>query len=64
MTAPVIIPFTKYRWMNGYPNRIGPMVMIVTAILTVSAGSRIFAAAPDGTRPLETAFTFDTIEYE
>ena len=42
---------------------IGPIVMIVTAILTVSAGSRMFAAAPEGTRPLETAFTLDTMEY-
>ena len=39
------------------------MVMMVTAIFTVSAGSRMEAAAPAGTRPLDTAFTLDTMEY-
>ena len=63
MTAPIMIPLTKYRWIKGYPKRIGPIVMIVTAIFTVSAGRRIFAAAPDGTRPLETALTLDIMEY-
>ena len=39
------------------------MVIIVTAIFTVSAGSRIEAAAPAGTRPLDTALTLDTMDY-
>ena len=34
------------------------MVIIVTAIFTVSEGSRMLAAAPLGTRPEEIAFTF------
>ena len=63
LTAPVMIPLTKYRWMKGYRKIIGPMVIIVTAIFTVSAGSRMFAAAPAGILPLETALTFDTMEY-
>ena len=63
LTAPIMIPCTKYRWMKGYRKRIGPMVIIVTAIFTVSAGSRMFAAAPDGILPLETAFTLDMMEY-
>ena len=39
------------------------MVTIVTAIFIVSAGSRRLAAAPEGTRPLDTAFTLDTTWY-
>ncbi len=38
-TAPLITPLTKYFWINGYMKIIGPMVMMVTAIFTVSAGS-------------------------
>ena len=42
---------------------MGPMVMMVTAIFTVSAGRRMEAAAPEGTRPEEMAFTLDTMDY-
>lgn len=42
---------------------IGPMVMMVTTILTVSDGSRMVAAAPEGMRPEEMAFTLDIMEY-
>lgn len=31
-TAPIIIPFTKKRWKNGYTNRIGVTTRIVTVI--------------------------------
>jgi len=61
LTAPVIIPCTKYFCTKGYKKIIGPMVITVTAIFIVSEGSVIPAAAPEGIRPELMAFTFEII---
>jgi len=42
---------------------MGPMVIIVTAILTVSAGNAILSAVPHGILPELIAFTLDKMEY-
>ena len=43
---------------------IGPIVITVTAILTVSDGSLMLAAAPDGIRPELIALRLDKIFYK
>ena len=34
LTAPIIIPFVKYLWKNGYTNMIGVITIMVTVIRT------------------------------
>ena len=57
------MPWTKYFCIKGYKKIIGPIVITVTAIFTVSAGRVILELAPDGIRPELIALTFDRIVY-
>lgn len=43
LTAPIVKPFMKYLWKNGYATIIGNVVIVTIAILVVSFG--ILAAA-------------------
>jgi hypothetical protein len=61
-TAPVMMPLTKYFWTKGYRKIMGPMVIMVTAIFTVSAGSWM-PEAPAGIRPELTALTLERMLY-
>jgi hypothetical protein len=39
LTAPIVRPFIKYLWKNGYAKIIGPTPIIAIAIRSVSPGT-------------------------
>ena len=52
-TAPIIIPFVKYLWKNGYTRMIGVTTMMVTVIRTeVVVAACASVAAADAELPV------------